>query len=154
MEQKQQNTSTELRWLEGVATLMDSQFRIPFTNFRFGLDALIGIIPGVGDIIGLGISLFLFGIMMKKGAGPIIIVRMVGNIIIDALVGVVPVFGDIFDFSFKANRRNVNLLKNYYKEDKKHMSTVWSMVIILIVIVAIFSVIVWAIWRLISYLWN
>lgn len=154
MEEKQQNTPAELRWLEGIATLMDNQFRVPFTNYRFGLDALIGIIPGLGDIAGLGISLVLFGIMFKKGAGPIIILQMLGNIMLDALVGAVPIFGDIFDFGFKANRRNVNLLKKYYQEDKKRMSTVWSLVIIFLLIVAIFVGIVWSIWRIISYFWH
>jgi hypothetical protein len=152
METKQQNTPAELRWLEGIATLMDNQFRIPFTNYRFGLDALIGIVPGLGDIAGLGISLILFGIMFKKGAGPIIILQMLGNIVVDALVGTVPIFGDIFDIGFKANRRNVNLLKTYYQEDKKRMNTGWSIVIIFLLVVALFVGVVWSIWRTITYL--
>ncbi len=154
METKQQSTPAELRWLESIATLMDSQFRVPFTNYRFGLDALIGIIPGLGDIVGLVISLVLFGIMLKKGAGPIIILQMLGNIILDALVGAVPVFGDIFDFGFKANRRNVNLLKKYYQEDKKRMKTTWSLAIIFLLIVAIFAGVFLAIWRIIIYFWH
>jgi hypothetical protein len=55
--------------------------------------------------------------MLKRGAGPLILIRMMGNFMLDAIVGIIPFFGDLFDFGFKANRRNVDLLRRYYAED-------------------------------------
>lgn len=94
-----------------LAKLLDSQFRIPFTKWRFGVDALIGLIPVVGDIITTALSLIIVFEAHRSGVRPAILTRMIINVAIDFLVGAVPVAGDIFDAAFKANAMNVKLLK-------------------------------------------
>ena len=154
MENETQQQPSGFKLLDGLASLMDNQFRIPGTNYRFGLDSLLGIVPGAGDIAGLGVSLALFGVMFKKGAGPLVILQMLGNIILDAMVGVIPFVGDIFDFGFKANKRNVDLLKKYYSEDKKRPNTIWSLLFIFALIFLIFIGMIYLIWRFLNLIWS
>lgn len=105
----------DLKWLDRMTKLMDSQFKIPGTNFRFGLDPLLGLIPVAGDLASLAISGGLVYYMAKHGVSKIIVLRMLGNIFLDAIIGSIPVLGNIFDFFFKPNRMNISLLKKYYK---------------------------------------
>ena len=144
----------DLQRLDKIATLLDNQFRIPGTSVRFGLDAIIGLIPYVGDVAGLIVSSYLFMLMIKRGAGPIIMLRMLGNTLLDAAVGSFPVLGDIFDFGFKANRRNVELLKRYYAEPTERPSAVWSLLLLGIVFLAILGAIIWGITKMLGTLWN
>lgn len=87
--------------------------RIPGTDVRVGLDALVGLIPGVGDALSAGVSCYLIGRAMRIGAPPLLLVRMAGNVGIDLLAGSVPIAGDLFDVGFRANRRNVELLRRH-----------------------------------------
>jgi len=134
--------------LDALATLLDSQFRIPGTNMRFGLDGIIGLIPYLGDMAGFVISGLLMRLMLRRGAGPMLMLRMLGNFVLDALIGIIPLVGDLFDFGFKANRRNVNLLKKYYAEEKPRPSAKWSLTVLGIVFFILFVVLIWAIWKL------
>lgn len=97
---------------------MDSKFTFPGTNIKFGLDPIIGLIPGVGDLGSYGISLALIYTMKKHGASNMLITRMVINASVDAIIGAIPIVGAIFDFWFKANTRNARLLQEYYDEGK------------------------------------
>lgn len=133
--------------LEQLAKLLDNQFRIPGTQIRFGLDALVGLVPYVGDIAGFVVSGFLLRTMVRKGAGPGIMLRMMANYVIDTLVGIVPFLGDIFDIGFKANRRNVALLKAYYTEDATRMPIKWTLLLFALVFVAMLGLSIWLIWR-------
>ncbi len=87
--------------------------RVPGTRFRFGLDPVIGLVPGLGDAVGAAFSALILLAGVRLGAPPVVLLRMVGNIALDALVGAVPVLGDAFDFGFKANRRNLALLERW-----------------------------------------
>ncbi|MCB9353605.1 MAG: DUF4112 domain-containing protein [Lewinellaceae bacterium] len=153
-----QQLPPEMEHLETLASLLDNRFRIPGTNIRFGLDALIGLVPYVGDVAGFVVSGFLLRIMMKRGAGPILMLRMMGNFTLDAVVGVVPVAGDLFDFGFKANRRNVELLKKYYAEGKIRPPARWSAAILGLFFFAVFIFLIWGIWKVAAMLgiwaWN
>lgn len=100
-----------LNRLVRLAKLLDSQFRIPFTKFRFGIDAIIGLIPGVGDLIATALSLIIVFEAHKSGVRPEVLTRMIINVAIDLIVGAIPVAGDIFDAAFKANAMNVKLLR-------------------------------------------
>lgn len=133
--------------LEALAHLLDSQFRIPGTNMRFGLDGIIGLIPYLGDMAGFVISGLLMRLMVRRGAGPGIMLRMLGNFVLDAVIGIVPLVGDLFDFGFKANRRNVNLLKKYYAEGAPRPSAKGSLTLLGILFFALFVLIIWAIWK-------
>jgi hypothetical protein len=101
----------ELARLEWLADLMDSRFIIPGTNIRFGLDGLIGLVPGIGDVISALISFYLISRAAELGLSPWIKLRMVWNVLLDTVVGAVPVLGDAFDVGFKSNRRNIALVR-------------------------------------------
>jgi len=96
-----------------LADLMEQRYRVPGTDFRFGLDALIGLVPGIGDFIGMMIGLAVLFEALRLRAPWLVVGRMVVNLWIDAMVGAIPVVGDVWDFWFKANRRNLLLLKEY-----------------------------------------
>ena len=104
-------TSTILNQVDRLAWLLDNSIHIPIINYRIGLDALIGLIPGLGDAAGLVVSSFIVLQAMRLGAPRAILGRMVLNIVIEAVVGLIPVLGDFFDATFKANVRNVRLLR-------------------------------------------
>lgn len=93
-----------------VARLMDARYGIPFTRYRIGLDGLVGLIPGVGDTVGLAVSGWMIAEAVRAGAQRRTIARMAGNAMIDWAVGSVPVAGDLFDFAFKSHQRNAALL--------------------------------------------
>ena len=99
--------------LERLARYLDSLIKVPGFNARFGLDGLIGLIPGFGDTIGALISSVVISEAGRLGAPKVLLLKMALNIAIDALAGTVPVLGDLFDFVWKANQRNVYLLDSY-----------------------------------------
>lgn len=104
---------SDTRRLRAVARLMDDLVRIPGTRIRFGLDPLIGMLPVAGDAAGALLSAYSLLVAFRLGAPAPVLLRMGGNIAIDALVGAVPFLGDLFDFGWKANRRNLLLLESF-----------------------------------------
>jgi hypothetical protein len=142
----------ELARLDALSKLLDNQFRVPGTNWRFGLDGLVGLVPYLGDMAGFVVSGILMRTMLRRGAGPILMLRMLGNYVLDALVGLVPIIGDLFDFGFKANRRNVDLLKRYYADDKARPSAKWSVALLGLVFFALFVGLIWLVWKLAAML--
>lgn len=105
----------EINDLDWLADLMDSSLIIPGTSIKLGLDSLIGLIPGIGDTVTMFVSAYIVHRAHRHGAPPFLLARMGWNVFIDWLVGIVPFFGDIFDAGFKANRKNVDLLKAHLK---------------------------------------
>lgn len=103
----------EFENLRTLARIFDQAFRMPGTNFRFGIDALFGLVPGLGDIAGGIVAVYALRVARRLGAPASIQLRMLGNIAIDAIVGAVPFFGDLFDFAFKAQTRNLALLEQW-----------------------------------------
>src|SRR5687768_17430190 len=99
--------------LRALTRILDEAFTVPGTRFRFGLDALIGLIPGFGDLTGAAMTGFTIITAYRMGVPGSVLLNMVLNLGIDALVGAVPLIGDIFDFGFKANRRNLDFLERY-----------------------------------------
>jgi hypothetical protein len=99
--------------LEALAKLLDVAFVLPGTNIRYGIDGLIGLIPIVGDIITTAISLWLVREARALGAPWYLTARMLGNVAVDGVVGMVPLAGDAFDVMFRANMRNVRLLRRW-----------------------------------------
>jgi hypothetical protein len=96
--------------LARLARAMDSAVRIPGTNVRVGLDALIGLVPGVGDLAGTAIAGYIVLAGVRAGAPASVVTRMLLNVAIDAVGGAVPILGDLFDVGWRANTRNVALL--------------------------------------------
>jgi hypothetical protein len=105
-----------LERLEWLANFMDTALVIPGTGIRFGADAIIGLWPGVGDAIGTGISAIIVAEAYRLGAPGHLIARMVTNIAIDGFVGSIPVLGDAFDVLWRANRKNVALLREHLED--------------------------------------
>jgi hypothetical protein len=99
--------------IDALATLLDTALVIPGTGIRFGLDGLIGLIPGIGDLITTAMSLYIVREARALGAPLHVIARMLGNVALDSVVGVVPVVGDAFDVLWRANRRNMRLLQDW-----------------------------------------
>lgn len=99
--------------LDAVAKLLDIAFILPGTNIRYGIDGIIGLIPVVGDIIATALSLWLVREARALGAPWHVTARMLGNVAIQGVVGTVPVAGDAFDVLFRANIRNVRMLRRW-----------------------------------------
>jgi hypothetical protein len=99
--------------LDALATLLDTAFVIPGTRVRFGIDALIGLVPGIGDAITTAMSLFIIREARALGAPRHLVARMLGNVALDGLIGLVPLVGDAFDVAWRANRRNVDMLRRW-----------------------------------------
>ena len=105
-----------LRRLEWLAWFSDSALRIPGTRRTVGADGLLSIIPGVGSLMGAGMSLYVVAEALRHGAPPRVLTRMGLNIAADTMLGAIPVVGFLFDMAFKANRRNLELLRTHLAE--------------------------------------
>lgn len=145
-----QNAS--MKQIARLTKLMDKQFSIPGTNFRFGLDGLLGLIPGVGDVSTFAVSCYLLTLMAKNGASGYVMARMILNVLIDAIIGSIPFIGDIFDFAFKANSRNMRLMQEHFVEGR-HRGGAWKVILpIVIILLLILIGGIWLAWKAISSL--
>jgi hypothetical protein len=96
-----------------LVELMDQRYRVPGTSFRFGVDAILGLVPGFGDFLGMLIGSVVFFEAVRLRLPLSVLARMLLNLLLDSAIGSLPVVGDAFDFVFKANRRNLRLLERY-----------------------------------------
>lgn len=151
MKQKSNNRQ-ELKGLEGLARLMDAQFRIPGTNIRFGVDGIIGLVPGVGYFFSFLISSYLLMMASNKGASGFVMARMTLNTVIDALIGAIPFAGDIFDIAFKANQRNVRLLQQHFGEGKHQGGSRKVIIPLVIVLLLVFVGLIWGLVKLFQWI--
>ena len=145
-------TKPNLFWVEEMARLMDSRFRIPGTKFRFGLDPVLGLVPFAGDLASFAISGGLLLYMMRFGVSRKVVVLMLLNIILDSTIGSIPIIGHIFDFYYKANTRNLNLLRKHYKENKYQGSGNRIIITVAIILVAIIFLMLWGVWELAEWI--
>jgi hypothetical protein len=97
--------------LDALEKLLDRQLRLPGTQMRFGIDGLIGLIPGIGDVATAGLSSIIILESWKRGCRKRVLARMMVNLGLDAVLGSIPLLGDLFDFGFKANTKNLKLLR-------------------------------------------
>lgn len=110
-----QPANHRLAELDRLANLLDSRWGIPGTPMRFGVDALVGLVPGIGDAAAGAVSLYIISQAAKHGAPRPLIGRMVANTAVDFVVGSVPLLGSVFDLFFKANKRNMSLLREHFE---------------------------------------
>lgn len=110
------HTPEALQRIRRLARLMDSAFRIPGTKWRIGMDALIGLIPGIGDAASMAASLWIILGARRLGIPRRTQLRMFGNILFDTVVGSIPLVGDLFDAGYKANLRNTALIERHLKK--------------------------------------
>jgi uncharacterized protein DUF4112 len=106
----------ELERLRTLSRLLDSAFVIPGTRYRVGLDAIVGLVPGIGDAIGAIFSIYIIFQAARMGVPRATLVRMMGNVGLDTIVGEIPLLGDIFDAGFKSNLKNVALIEQHVQQ--------------------------------------
>ena len=140
--------------LEFLAELMDYQFRIPFTRIRFGLDAIFGLVPGIGDLSTLAMSGYMIVLMARKGVSGNVIARMLLNVFIDSALGTIPVVGDVFDVFFRANKKNYLLLQKHYNENKYQGSARKIIIPVLIAILIFFALIIYGAYKLVELIFT
>jgi len=148
------NDAKKLKWVESIAHLMDNQFKIPGTNMRFGLDPILGLVPFLGDISTFAVSGTLVLTMARHGASRALVIRMVVNIILDLVIGSIPILGALFDFGFKANERNVRLLREHYTEGKHQGSGSGFLAMVIIVLLLALALVIYGLVKVISWAWN
>jgi len=130
----------DLERLRLVARLFDRAFGIPGTKWRFGLDALFGLVPGLGDIAGALAGIYALRVARDLRAPNAIQLHMLTNIALDALVGMIPLLGDLFDFAFHAQSRNLDLLDRWVATPTRQVRrSRWGLILIPVAIVLVFA---------------
>ncbi|WP_187263087.1 DUF4112 domain-containing protein [Pontibacter beigongshangensis] len=144
----------KLKWVDGITKIMDNQFRFPGTDWRFGLDPLLGLFPGVGDIASFAVSAMLIMTMARHGASGKLVTLMLLNSAMDAIIGSIPILGNIFDFAYKANERNVQMLRNHYEQGKYQGSGKGIVLGVLVAVLVLIMLMIWLMWQLISWFYQ
>lgn len=126
--------------LNRLAWLLDSSIPLPGLKFRIGLDAIIGLIPGIGDVIGVVLSSYIVREAARAGLPKAVLARMVFNVAVEGVVGMIPVVGDVFDAAWKANQRNAGLLNAYLGNPRK--ATASSRAFVFAMITLLFAMLV------------
>lgn len=141
-----------------LARLLDSRFRIPGTQVRFGIEPVLGIVPGIGDAAGLALSSYVILQAVALGARGATVARMVANVAVDAVFGVVPVLGSVFDVWFKANTRNVGLLERHgidpdgtaeWSRRSLRRTVVGAAIALVVALALLFALLAWVVARLV-----
>jgi hypothetical protein len=139
--------------LEYIAALLDDMFRVPGTNIRFGLDAVIGWVPGIGDgLAGFASFLIVFA-SWRRGVPSVTLMRMVANVSLETVLGAIPVVGDIFHVAWKANRRNYKLLMREKEHPGQNRKRDWKFLIFILLaaIAAVgipMAIVIWVLHRI------
>lgn len=136
----------DLRHYLWLTRLMDQAFAVPGTSWRFGMDPILGLIPGAGDLFGAFVGAYGVWLAGQLGAPPAVIGRMLVNLFIDTAIGSIPVLGDLFDFAFKANTRNRVLLENWMADPRRsRRSSTAFLAVLALVLLAMLAGLVWLI---------
>ena len=139
--------------LRKLEVLLDEAFRVPGTQIRFGIDGIIGLVPGLGDVLAGLLSAVIPLAAWTRGVPYITLVRMATNVGIGVLVGSIPFFGDIFDIAWKPNRRNYRLLQRHLGEPRRHTGRDWAFLGMLLAGLAlIFAIPVFLVFWLLAWL--
>ncbi|MFL1454829.1 DUF4112 domain-containing protein [Marinobacter sp. GN3S48] len=128
--------------LDKFSRITDTAIRIPFTRIRLGLDPIIGLLPVVGDLIGLVLSLYVLVEAQRAGASKRVKAHMVKNMLIETFGGMVPVVGDAFDIVYKANTRNTRLLREYLEQElntEPQPRFPWMQLVFLVILLAVLT---------------
>ena len=118
--------------VETLAWLLDNSIPVPGTGRRIGADALIGFVPGIGDLVSAGVGLVVVWRGARMGVPRIVVARMLANSAIDLVVGAIPIAGDAFDLWFKASTRNLNLIRRWLDQPDQSTAGDWAAVLALV----------------------
>ncbi|QDU62006.1 hypothetical protein Pan216_28720 [Planctomycetes bacterium Pan216] len=110
------SSSRRFERINRLARFLDSAVHVPGTNFRVGFDALIGLLPGVGDILSAGLASYIVFEARQLGVPKRKLFRMVWNVAVDSVIGAIPIVGDWFDIAYKANRKNLDIVREHLGE--------------------------------------
>jgi len=144
-----------VRRLDALAHLLDNSIPIPGTGTRFGMDAVVGLIPGIGDAVGGLMSAYIVLEAARLGAGPAVVLRMLMNVAIETVVGAVPVVGDLFDAGWKANARNMRLLHTAIDAPgAARKSSRLFVALVFLTLLVLFAGGLWLIWWVLSGLFT
>jgi hypothetical protein len=138
----------ELKWVRQLSTLLDSQFIIPGTNIRFGLDPLFSLFPVLGDLATYVISGVLIYTMYQQGASRKVVIKMIMNSTFDAILGTIPIVGTVFDIFYRSNEKNLKLLREHYMEGKHQGSGNGLVLLILFVAIVIVAAAAYGMYKL------
>jgi len=152
-QQRKQNTEIPLK-VKNLSIFLDSKFTIPGTKFKFGIDPLLSLIPGAGDLLSFLISGGLIAIIARHGASRKAIILMTINAFVDAVVGSIPIIGGIFDFFYKANERNVAILQKHYQEGKYQGSGKDVILTMVITILVLLTLLIFLVWKLLEWIFS
>lgn len=120
--------------LDRLAWMLDDMFRIPGLNWRFGLDALIGLIPGVGDVASACLGLLILVRAFQFKLPRVVMARMALNSLLDVVIGSIPIAGDLFDFVWKSNAMNMKLFRQYAQQPERSTTRHWMFIAVLILL--------------------
>jgi hypothetical protein len=126
----------ELRFVEKVCIWLDHKYQLKGTKFKYGIDPIIGLVPFLGHAVTFVISGVLVLVMLRHGGSGKLAIKMVINVLLDTVIGAVPILGNLFDFVFKANMKNLRLLKEHY-EQGRHMGSGLDIIIIILVVLMV-----------------
>lgn len=143
--------SRRLERMRALSRLLDTKFTLP-GGFRFGIDPIIGLIPGIGDVIASTLSVWLVFDAARLGLQKRVVARMVLNVLIEAAVGTVPILGNIIDAVLKANVRNMRLVEANYKPTMKERSMAKMIAFALTTLIIVYGSIIFLLWVFLSWL--
>lgn len=132
--------TAHLNRARALTRVMDTAVRVPGTRIELGLDALLGLLPGLGDFAGAAMAGYLVALATRQGAPTSVVLRMLGNVGIDALVGSVPLLGDAFDVGWKANSRNLALLERHLEQPVPTQKASRAAVAVVLLVLALLAV--------------
>jgi hypothetical protein len=140
---------------ELIAWLLDNSIPIPGTGRRIGLDAVIGLVPGLGDILAGGLGLLIVARAVQRGLPTVVLARMLANVALDFTIGSVPIIGDAFDLWYKSNARNVALLRRYADNPSASTAGQWAFFVGLLAVIGAVAIgFVWLVWAALSALFG
>ena len=137
------------------AWLMDESIKLPLVPFRIGLDAIVGLIPGAGDVVLGTMGTYALFVAWRLGAPGPVLARMLGNLGIDTLFGAIPFVGDIFDAGFKANTRNRRVLEAWLTEPRRTTTrSKWIFAVAFVALLLMVGLSLWLAWTILSLLFT
>lgn len=131
-----------------IAGMLDDAFTIPGTKIKIGIDPIIGLVPGIGDVLGGVFSLYFLWEGSRRRLPMVVLIRMAFNILLEVAIGSIPLIGDVFDVSWKANRRNSDLIEKYSEDQTK--TTILSSIIVWLIFLITLTLVIGIIAGIIS----